>query len=211
LDILAIVWPARLLPLCGVFFVIDGKLLNDWRSQLLDAWVKHNIEFRALRDAVGAIPTLPKDTLNSMLATLPSAGELAAEQRICPSTREAIAALAITMYACQSDAMALRTVAFAIVVGSLILSVTFWTWLPILGIIAIAPLPIARKFIRKRRLKALRQRTLAAQKQLDFDHTKYMELANSVSCQPFSESEWKHSSVGGIEKNVTSGDELRCG
>ena len=48
---------------------------------------------------------------------------------------------------------------------------------------------IVRKFIRKRRLKALRQRTLAAQQQLDFDHTKYTELAKSVSCEPFSESE----------------------
>ncbi len=81
-----------LLPLCGRFFFLDAKLLNDWRSQLLDAWVKNDIEFRGFCDAVSAIPTLPKNTIQSMLATLPSAGDLAAEQRISSSTREATAA-----------------------------------------------------------------------------------------------------------------------
>ena len=60
---------------------------------------------------------------------------------------------------------------------------------PLLGVVAIAPLSLVRKFIRIRRLKALRQRTLAAQQQPDFDHTNYTELAKSMSCQPFSESE----------------------
>ena len=76
-----------------------------------------------------------------MLATLPTAGELVAEQRISSSTREATAALASTMHACQSDAMALRTAAFAIVVGLLIFAATLWTWLPLLGISTISPLP----------------------------------------------------------------------
>jgi hypothetical protein len=109
-----------------------------------------------------------------MLATLRSAGDLAAEQRISSSTREATAALATTMHACQSDAMALRTAAFAIVVGSLVSAATLWMWLPLLWIITIAPL----LFFEKTHQKIATQRTLAAQQQPGFDQQKYRKLAN---------------------------------
>ena len=63
-------------PAYGVFFFLDAKLVNDWRSQLFDACLRKDIEFRDFCDAVSAIPTLPKDTLHSMLATLPAPGDL---------------------------------------------------------------------------------------------------------------------------------------
>src|ERR1035438_3425703 len=36
-----------LFPICGFFFVLDGKLLNGWRSRLFEAWIKKDIDFRA--------------------------------------------------------------------------------------------------------------------------------------------------------------------
>jgi len=65
-----------LLPVCGLYLFIDGKLLNDWRSRLLEGWVRGEIDFQAFCQAVDAIPTLPKSTLQGMIATLPSAGDL---------------------------------------------------------------------------------------------------------------------------------------
>src|SRR5262245_22497056 len=95
-------WLLLLFPAWGLFFLLDAKLVNDWRSRLLDAWVKKDVELRAFSDAVNAIPTLPKDTLHSMLATLPTEAELVAEQRISSSTRDATAALTTMMHACES-------------------------------------------------------------------------------------------------------------
>jgi hypothetical protein len=42
-------------PACGVFFFLVAKLLSDWRSQLFDAWLKKDIEFRDFCEAVSAI------------------------------------------------------------------------------------------------------------------------------------------------------------
>lgn len=111
------------------------------RSKWLTAWVKKEIEFRGFCDAISAITTLPKDTLQGMLATLPSTGDLAGEQRISSSTREAAAALTTTIHACESDVMALKAIGFAIAAGSLIIAVIFWMWLPIIGITLLALFP----------------------------------------------------------------------
>ena len=81
-----------LFPAYGLFLILDAKLLSDWRYRLLDAWVKKEIELRSFCEAVRAIPTLPKETLQSMLATLPSVGDLPTEQPISSSIREATAA-----------------------------------------------------------------------------------------------------------------------
>src|SRR5262249_39633598 len=131
-----------LVPACGLFFFFDAKLLESWRTKMLTAWVKKEIEVRGFCDAISAITTLPKDTLQGMLATLPSAGDLVAEQRISSSTPEAAAALTTTIHACESDAMALKAIGFAIAVGSLIIAVILWMWQPILGITVLALFPL---------------------------------------------------------------------
>ena len=71
-----------LVPFCGLYLFVDGKLLNQWRHELFAHWEKGELDFRALYDAVTAISTLPKNTVESMLETLPSAGDLVTEQSI---------------------------------------------------------------------------------------------------------------------------------
>ena len=170
-----------LLPLCGLFFLLDAKLLNHWRSRLFHAWLKKDIEFRDFCEAVSAIPMLPKDTLQRMLTTLPSTGDLPAEQRIFSST--ATAALATAMRTRESDVMALKATRFAIATGSLIIAVILWMWQPLVAIFAVALLPLLRKWITKRRLRTLREQTLAAQWQPNFDYNKYAELAVNLPCE----------------------------
>jgi hypothetical protein len=178
-----------LLPAYGVFFFLDAKLLNDWRAQLLDAWVRKEIEFRAFCDAVSAIPTLPKDMLHSMLTTLPSAGDLPAEQGSSSSTREAAAALTTTMHACESDAMALKATGLAISSGSLIIAVILWMWQPILGITVLALVPLLRNWLRSRRLRALGKRTAATRAKPDFSDAKYGELVAKLPWDSISPAE----------------------
>ena len=169
-----------LLPAYGVFFFLDAKLLNDWRSQLFDAWLRKDIEFRDFCEAASAIPMLPKDTLQRMLTTLPLTGDLPAEQRIFSSTREATAALATAMHIRESDIMTLKATAFAIATGSLIIAVILWMWQPILGIMVLALFPFMRKRLRSRRSRALEKRTVAARAKPEFSNARYDELVANL-------------------------------
>jgi hypothetical protein len=173
-----------LFPACGLFFFLDAKLLNDWRSHLLDAWVEKDIDFGAFCDAISAITTLPKGTLQSMLATLPSAGDFVEEQRISSSTREAAAALTNTVHAGESDLMALKAAAFAVATGSLILAVILWMWQPILGITLLALFPFMQNSLRRWRLRVLGERTVAARAKPDFSNAKYDELVANLPGHP---------------------------
>jgi hypothetical protein len=182
-------WLLLIFPAYGLFFFLDAKLLNDWRSRLLQAWVKKEVELRGFGAAVSAIPTLPKRTLQRMLATLPSVGDLPTEQRISSSIREATAGLTTMMHACESDAMALKAIAFAIATGSLITAAIIGMWQPILGITVLALFPFIRKRLRRRRLKVLRQKTAALRVKPDFSNAKYAELVVNLRGQPISPAE----------------------
>jgi hypothetical protein len=175
-----------LLPAGGLFFFLDAKLLNDWRSRLLDAWVKKDIEFRVFCEAVSAIPTLPKETLQSMLATLPSAGDLSVEQQISSTIREMTAAATTMMHACEFDAMALKATGFAIATGSLITAGILGMWQPTLGITMLALFPFMRKWLRRRRLRALGERIAALRAKPDFSNATYGELVATLPWQPIS-------------------------
>jgi hypothetical protein len=165
-----------LLPLCGLFFFLDGKLLDEWRSHLLEAWVKKDIDFRAFSNAVNALPGLPKDTLGSMLATLPSASDLVEEQRVTSSTREGIAAAVTGVHAFQSDAVGLKVAAAAIVSFAAIVALGSRASEPLLGGLAAFLLPIVGEWLKSRRIRAVKSRTLAARTKPDFNREKYEEL-----------------------------------
>jgi len=178
-----------LFPVCGLYFFIDGKLINNWRSKLLEGWVRGELDFRALRQAVGAIHTLPKDTLQSMLETLPSAGDLLTEQGVSPGTRRTVATAVTTIHACRSDATAIRVAGFAVAGGSLMVAAALGTWQPLLGMVAVLSLPLLRKWLSLLRLRGLGKRTLAAQQLADFNQEKYLAIVSSLQWDPISESE----------------------
>jgi len=178
-----------LLPLCGLFFFLDSRLLNTWQSQLFAGWARGELDFQGFRAAVEAIPTLPKDTLQGMLGTLPSAGDLITEQRLSPSTRDAIATVVTAIHACYSDALALKVVGYTIVGGSLIVAVVLRTRQPLLGIAIITLFPLVQKRLRRWRLTRSRERTLAAPQQPDFDYKKFVELVACLPWEPISASE----------------------
>jgi len=178
-----------LLPACGFFFFFDQKLLSAWRSHLVDAWVEKRIDFGNLRSAVSAIPTLPKGTVQGMLATLPSTRDLVAEQGISSSTREAVAAAVRGIQACQTDTIALKAAATAIVSGSIVIAVARHMWELLLGGLAAILLPILGKWLKRRRIETLKERTIAARAKVDFSNEKYGELVARLQWDPISRSE----------------------
>jgi hypothetical protein len=177
------------IPVCGFFFFLDAQVLGGWQSRMMDAWVKKDIDFYALGVAVNAIPKLPKDTVTSMLATLPSERDLSSEQKVSSGTREAVTAAVVGIHACQSDAVALKTAVAAVVSGSVIIAAAFRAWEPMLGGVAWILLPMLGKWLKKRRIAVMEERTLAALAKPDFSSKKYGELVERLQWDPIAKSE----------------------
>ena len=180
-----------LVPFCGLYLFIDGKLLNRWQHELFAHWERGELDFRALCDAVTAISTLPKNTVESMLETLPSAGDLVTEQSISSSTRKAIAAVVTTIHACRSDGIAFKAVGYTITGSVLIVAAALWMWQPLLGILSVSLVLLLRKWLKTRRLKGIRERIITAQQEPDFHLEKFLEIVSKIYWTPISASEKK--------------------
>ena len=177
-----------LFPACTLFFLFDAILMNDWRSKLVESWTKKQLDFEGLRLAVAAIPSLPKNTLQGMLATLPGADDLVAEQAISRSTRGALAVAIGALNACAVDAIAFKAVGHAIASCSLVAAAVVQTWEPLLGIIAIGLLPLAGDVLQRLRLRIATSKTIAAQGQSDFDVEHYLRVLDGLACDHISTS-----------------------
>jgi hypothetical protein len=179
-----------LIPLCGLFFFLDSKLLNQWRSQLFASWSKEELDFRNFCDAVSAIPVLPKGTLQSMLASLPADKEIVKEQRMAAATRKAISTVVMFIHLCRSDALAFKVLGIAIAACGLIAAVIWGRWYPLLALaILIPPLPLLQRWIKRRRLNHASKQTIAIQSAHDFNYETYFAYADSLDWTPLTPSE----------------------
>jgi hypothetical protein len=165
-----------LFPGCCLFFCLDDRLLTRWRSRLLGDWVKGQIEFRYLREAVGANPNLPKGTLQGMLATLPET-EDDAEGGLSAATREAMAVLVSVVYRSRADVIALRTVACAIAAGSLLVAAILADWRALAGLVVFALILPVQKYQKRWRLRGTGEIFRAAQEKSDFHEECYQGFA----------------------------------
>jgi len=140
-----------LIPACGLFFYTDSRVLMEWRSELLRSWVARELDFAAFRQAILANPALPKATTEGMLASLPSAGDLVAEQQVPTPTRQAIAAASLALHGGRADALLLNVVTGGLIVATAIAAIWMRAWVPLIALSTVVPLPIARVWMRRRR------------------------------------------------------------
>jgi len=180
-----------LVPFCGLYLFIDEKLLNRWQHELFAHWEMGELDFRALYNAVTAISTLPKNTVESMLETLPIAGDLVAEQSISSSTRKAIAAVVTTIHKYRSDHIAFKAAGYTITGGVLIIATALWMWQPLLGLFTVSLVLLLRKWLKTRRIKGVRERIINAQQKPDFDLEKFLKIVSKIHWTPISASEKK--------------------
>jgi hypothetical protein len=168
---------ALLVPICGAFFFADHRVVDHWRSRLLSGWVVRDLEITALRLALRSHPALPKATIEGMLATLPAAQDLTAEQRISTPTRRAIAASAVASFRSQSDTLALKTGAAALTGGALIGAVVLGRLEP-LGILAgLVAVPVIGVSTRRRRSEESQRELVACRREPEFSEADYVRLA----------------------------------
>jgi hypothetical protein len=173
-----------LFPLCSFYFHMDNRLLNRWRSILLADWVAANIEFRYFREAINANPMLPKETLQGMLETLPAMGDNVTDQGIPSATREAIAVFVSFIHACRADAIAFRTMGYATAGCSLVVAATLHNWRPLLGVIALVPIPLIRKCVKAYRQRKAGKKIVNAHEKPGFDSGKYLEVLSQFHRNP---------------------------
>jgi hypothetical protein len=179
-TLVSLTGPLLLFPVCGFFLFWDNELLSKWRSQLFAAWLVGDIDFRAFYDAVTAIPALPKETLRSMLATLPSPRDLVVEQKISSSTRRAVVAAVATTYACRSDKVALRAAGATILFGSAFAAAVARRWEPLLSCVVLVLLPLLGGLLKRRRTEGMKRKIAADQDRSDFNNESYMQLIASL-------------------------------
>jgi hypothetical protein len=139
-----------LIPLAGLFFFADSSSLARWRAELLAGWVRRDLDFAALRVALGSTPTLPKQTVLGMLATLPDLGELPVEQRIPTPIRATVAAVSGEIQRRNRAVLGVRIAASALAVSGVVVSVMVSSSIPLVGLLALCLLPVATGYIRRR-------------------------------------------------------------
>ncbi len=134
-----------LFPICGFFFFLDSNLLNKWRSQLFQQWVRKELEFRYFLDTMRAMITLPKGTVEGMLSFLPTDEDLLKGQRLSFETRQTVAMLVSTLDSCRASDLALKTVGYAVTAVLVIVATNWWLWQPMIGLLGLPLLFIVAK------------------------------------------------------------------
>ena len=162
-----------LVPVCGAFFIADGRTVDRWRNQLLSGWTAKEIDFEAFRQAMRALPRLPQGTLEGMLETLPTVGDLTYEQSLHSSTRQAIAAACLASHYRQADALLLRVIGSGIVTVGVMSAVWTANWRVLTGAVALVMLPFAASWLRRRRQAACESIVAACRSLPDFDQAGY--------------------------------------
>lgn len=166
--------------LCGLCLLFDFKLLKKWRQDLLEAWIGGELDFKAFCEAINTIPTLPKDSVQSMLDSLPLAKDLVSEQGISSSTRTAIAAVVTSVYQDRYYHTALLVVVWALIIGVTLGTVIAGTWSMLLWGLCIVPFFLLLKWMKLRQLRRVDNKIQIAGKSPDFDFEQFTELTTDL-------------------------------
>lgn len=178
-----------LFPICGIYFFLDGQLLQSWRSKLLEPWCQKEFDFLSFQPAIEAVPGLPTGSLRSMLGALPFSENWLVEHELSGSTRKAIAQVLTLIQDSRSDILLSKTVSLTLVVGGLMIATMLWRWEPLLGILVGVIFLGLHGLWRSLRIKRMKKNLLPLQSQVDYDHRQFQGLLSPLSWSPLSDKE----------------------
>jgi len=170
-----------LIPACGLFFLLDTKLLNKWRSNILDTWSTGEIDLFAFNEAVKAIPNLPKNSATAMLSSLPISINMIEEHNISTVTRSMMANTINTSYKLYIQKLIIKLAGISIVVISILLAVFLSSWLPLISLIAVLPLKYLSKQLNASKLAEHKTLYQNNKKETAFDENGFQNLLNYVN------------------------------
>ncbi len=169
-----------LVPLAGSFLFADAILLTAWRSTLMAAWAACDLDLAAFCHTIRVHPTLPKPTLEGMLATLPVVGELTEEQAVTAPTRQAIAAALTAIHRSRSDDLLFKVVGSAVAVVTVVAAIWIGDWRPLLALLSLLALPIVHAWLERRRLERLRAEIASCRADARFSDADYERIGGAV-------------------------------
>ncbi|MGB0911754.1 MAG: hypothetical protein ACPGYT_15450, partial [Nitrospirales bacterium] len=175
-----------LFPICGLYFFLDGQLLQRWRSQLLEPWSLKEVDLLAFKPAIEAVPSLPSGSLQSMLMTLPWSDELLVEHQLSASTRQAVVLVVNLLHSCRAALIVSKTLVVFIIVASLILVVILWEWEPLLGLVLGVVFGLFRFFWQNRQVEIARAQLGSLFLVADFSDKAFRKTLTKLSRTPLS-------------------------
>ncbi len=121
----------------AAFLVLDVRAVAGWQRRILELWTAGALEPSVFVEALGRIPTLPRESLAGMVATLRiPLGALPPPGLEVPA-REAVAQAARSALARDSARVLLRGGAGVVVVVGAAAAVALRRWEPLLGLLAV--------------------------------------------------------------------------
>ncbi len=120
-----------IIPLCGLFFSSDAMLINKWQVQILDLWIDDELDIGLFIDTISQVKMFPKDTLQSMLRTLP---ERTLADKTPKEVKESVKITLQTINHCQVDRIVFSTLTFSLVLGLMAFALLNWTWISLIGL-----------------------------------------------------------------------------
>jgi hypothetical protein len=172
-----------LVPACIVFFLGDARLLNSWRAELLAAWVRRELGLAAFSQALAANPAVPKPTVEAMIATLPAAGDVVAEQRIGASTRQAAAAVSRSTNVAHAHVLRLDATVSALVALAVVGAIAARTRWPLLALVVLVVRPLLAGSIRRRHSAAAKAEVEMCRRQPGFDEATFARVITTLGKQ----------------------------
>jgi hypothetical protein len=103
-------------------------LLCRWERRIIDLWREGELDFEGFRTGIGAVRSLPRNTLAGMLAVLPDPATIG--PTVTPSVRSNVAMTLRLISDCDAWCGALRTTARAVAVTSLLIALARWSVRP---------------------------------------------------------------------------------
>lgn len=169
-----------LVPICGCFLLADARLVQHWLLELLERWVPGDLDLAGFREAVRAHPRLPRETLEGMLATLPLAGDLVAEQRIAIATRGAAAVVIRSVHQRRLDSILLNVFVAWLAVGAAWASLGLRRWTPLAALAAVAVRPVAAAWMQRRGARRARGELERCRRDASFSESDYSRLLDRL-------------------------------
>src|SRR5262249_5103460 len=81
-SLLPVTAAIMLVPITGVFFVLDNRHMRQWKTSILILFVKDQLNIPAFSEFVSATPIIPQSTVHAMIESLGEPGMISLSNSI---------------------------------------------------------------------------------------------------------------------------------
>jgi hypothetical protein len=119
-----------IVPLCVAFLCLDIKKIDQWQVKILAAWRQGELDLDLFGQTMTTLRTLPADTLNGMLATLPTQAVSEFGKTISDDIKSIVSWSMKTINQCQFYRTAAIGMAVSLGLAALVTALILWNWYP---------------------------------------------------------------------------------